>query len=280
MITAEERNYLHRHAYIPEHLPAYGTAFSGGEPFLLDEYLCYLREKTLLFIGYPLREGCGEEVLESDMARALKKFQPSRVTLLGPSFSEERGERRSRDFFFRLTLDSLRVPAKTKNMIRRAGRELTVQKHRNFSAEHEGLIGEFLASREVEEGIRTIFRRIGAYVASSPGAWIFDARDSRGNLAGFDVAEFGAENCAFYLFNFPSPGVAVPGTSDLLLDALIREAQVRGQAYLNLGLGINPGVVFFKKKWGAAPFLRHEIVLFSPSRPSLLKSILEGMFSS
>jgi hypothetical protein len=279
MINAEERNYLRDHAYIPEHLPAYGETFSGGEAFLAEEYVCYVRENALLFVGYPLTEACGEEILKSALEKAVKKFQPSRVTLVAPSFSEERGERRSPDFFYRLALNSARVPGKNKNMIRRAGRELAIQKHRHFASDHERLVQGFLASREVEEGIRTIFGRIEAYVSSSPNALIFDARDSGGNLAGFDIAEFGAKKYAFYLFNFRSPDVSVPGTSDLLLDALIREAQARGQGYLNLGLGINPGVIFFKKKWGAAPFLRHEIVLFSPSRPSLLKSILEGMFS-
>ncbi len=280
MINATEENFLRRHAYIPEHLPAYGRAFSGGEPFLLENYLCYLRGDTLVFIGYPLGETYGGKKMNSLLEDAVKKFGPSRIALLAASFTEEKGERRSPDSFYRLSLASLRVPPKVENMIRRAGRELTVARHRDFTAGHQRLIEGFLASREVEEEIPAIFGRIGAYLSADPDAWIFDARDSGGRLAGFDVAGFGARDYAFYLFNFRSPDFAVPGTSDLLLHALVGEARSRGQAHINLGLGIGPGVVFFKEKWGAAPFLRHEIILFSPSRPSLLKSIWEGMFSS
>jgi hypothetical protein len=278
MIDAAEENFLHAHAYIPEHLPAYGQAFSEGEPFLVGEYVCYVLPGTLFFIGYPLGEPCRKENLKCRLEEAMKKFKPSSVTLLAPSFAEERGERRGADFYYRLPLNSLQVAAKNKNMLRRAGRELTVEKHRRFTPRHERLIEDFLASHAVEEGIRTIFGRIGAYVSSSPGAWIFDARDSSGRLAGFDIADFGAQEYAFYLFNFRAADFAVPGTSDLLLDALVTETLAHEERFLNLGLGINAGVVYFKKKWGAAPFLRHEIFLFSPSRPSLLKSLLEGIF--
>ena len=40
-----------------------------------------------------------------------------------------------------------------------------------------------------------------------------------------------------------------------LLNALLDEAAGRGHMLLNLGLGINPGVAFFKRKWNARPWL-------------------------
>jgi hypothetical protein len=122
-----------------------------------------------------------------------------------------------------------------------------------------------------------IFTKIGDYLSSVPTAWVFEARDSKGRLAGFDVADFAAQDYTFYLFNFRARPSPVPGTSDLLLQALIRDAQELGKSFVNLGLGINEGVAFFKKKWGGRPFLRHEVILFSPSRPSFWESIFEGM---
>ena len=277
MITSAEEESLARHAYVPEHLPGYGRAFSGGEPFLLEEYLCYYREGTLIFIGYPLRAGREEGDLGAFLAEAIKRFQPSRVALMTPSWSESRGERKPSDHYYRLELSSPQVPSKIKNMIHRAGRELKIEKGREFKADHQKLIDDFLESRELEEGTGIIFKRVADYLSSVPTALIFEARDSRGCLAGFDVADFGAEDYAFYLFNFQARPSPVPGTSDLLLHALIREAQERGKSYLNLGLGINDGVAFFKKKWGGRPFLRHEAVFFSPSRPSFWQSIFEAM---
>jgi hypothetical protein len=280
MITPQEENFLAHHAYVPEHLPGYGRAFSGGDPFLLEGYLGYLREETLVWVGYPLEEAFQEEKMKSALEAAIKKCRPSRVAVMAPSFSGAGGEKKSADFYYRLELTSLRVPSKIKNMVHRAGRELTIDKGREFRGDHQTLIDVFLGSREVEEGTRIIFSRIADYLSSVPTAWFFAARDSGGKLAGYDVADFGAGEYAFYLFNFRSKEAPVPGTSDLLLHALIREAQERGKRYLNLGLGINEGVAFFKRKWGGKPFLRHEITLLSPSRPSFFKSILREMFSS
>ncbi len=268
MITPAEEEFIAREAYVPEHLPGYGKVFSGGEPFLSGDCICYLRETNLIFVGYPLDEPYDEKKMQTLWAGALKKFRPSRAVLLAPSGPEQ---------YYRLDLGPLRIPPKVENMTRRAGRELQIRKGREFGAEHRKLVDDFLASREVEEGTRTIFSRIGDYVSSVPTAWIYEARDSGGCLAGFDVADFGARDYAFYLFNFRGRTPAVPGTSDLLLQALVLEARERGKSFVNLGLGINPGVTFFKRKWGGRPFLRHGAVFVPPSRPSFWQSIFEGM---
>jgi len=280
MITPAEEQFSARHAYVPEHLPGYGRAFSGGEAFLVGDYLGYLREGTLIFVGYPLEETYNEKKMKALLAEAMRRFQPFRVALMAPSYSEPGGERKAVDYYYRLDLRSSRIPSKIKNMIHRAGRELRVEKSREFDAEHQKLIDDFLGSREVEEGTRVIFQKIADYLSSVPAAMVFDARDSQGRLAGFDVADFGSEEYAFYLFNFRSRKFPVPGTSDLLLHALIQEARNQGKSYVNLGLGTNEGVAFFKRKWGGMPFLQHEIILLSPRRPSFLNSIFRGMFSA
>ncbi|HSR11508.1 MAG TPA: hypothetical protein VLS90_08665, partial [Thermodesulfobacteriota bacterium] len=82
---------------------------------------------------------------------------------------------------------------------------------------------------------------------------------------------------AFYLFNFRSKPAPAPGTSDLLLETLVEETRARGKSFVNLGLGINNGVAFFKKKWGGTPFLRHEAAIFPPPRRSFWQSLLEGI---
>jgi hypothetical protein len=68
------------------------------------------------------------------------------------------------------------------------------------------------------------------------------------------VGDFTSLSTAFFLFSFRAPA-AVPGTADLLLEALMREGKKQGHARLNLGLGINNGIEAFKGKWGATPFL-------------------------
>ena len=44
---------------------------------------------------------------------------------------------------------------------------------------------------------------------------------------------------------------------DALLQALADEAVRRGQSVLNLGLGMDGGITFFKKKWGAFELMPH-----------------------
>jgi hypothetical protein len=277
MITLEEENFLTHHAYVPEHLPGYGRSFSGGgEPFLLGGYLGYLRGETLVWVGYPLEEAFQEEKMKSALETAIKRCRPSRVAVTAPSFPGTEGEEKSADSYYRLDLASLRLPSKIKNMVHRAGRELAVDTGAEVGRDHRALIDFFLGSRDVEEGTRMIFGRIGDYLASVATARVFAARDSEGKLAGFDVADFGGGEYAFYLFNFRSPEAAVPGTSDLLLHALIRDAQERGKRYLNLGLGINEGVAFFKKKWGGRPFLPHQSLIYRPSSPFLLQYLRKG----
>lgn len=278
MITPGEEDLINYHAYVPEHLPGYGAAISGGEPFLLENFLCYQGGESLIFMGYPLQEPFEETKMEKILEGAIERFKPSRVALIAPYISRRDGERGDRDTYYKLDLATLKIPAKVKNTIQRASRELEVEKGREYRIEHQQLVEDFLESREVSEGTRAIFGRIHEYLSSVPTAWVFNARTRGGRLAGFDIAEFGAKNYAFYMFNFRSSQNPVPGTSDLLLHELIQEAKQQGKNFFNLGLGVNTGVAFFKKKWGAHPFLNHEFVLFRPQRPSPLEAFFQGLF--
>ena len=81
------------------------------------------------------------------------------------------------------------------------------------------------------------------------------------------------------MFCFRRPGIAPPGSTDLLLAALLAEARERGQTRMNLGLEVNAGVGFFKRKWGAAPFLPYVQVSWEPAPPKLFRR-LRGLFGS
>jgi hypothetical protein len=276
MITPAQEDFIKSAAYVPEHMPGYGTAISGGETFLLENYTCYREKEFLIFIGYPLQDPFDETKMEEILAAAIKRFTPSRVALIAPSISRRDGERGDSDAYYQLDLDTLKIQAKVKNMIQRASQELQVGKGREFLREHRRLVEDFLKTRQLSEGTHTIFQKIHEYLASVPTAWVFSARAHDGRLAGFDIAEFGAKNYAFYMFNFRSSQNAAPGTSDLLLYELIQEAKQQGKRFINLGLGVNAGVTFFKRKWGGRPFLNHEFVLFEPRRISPFEALLQG----
>ena len=129
----------------------------------------------------------------------------------------------------------------------------------------------------MDEATRFIFERIGDYLSSSVTTWVFDARNKRNELVAFDVAEFKPRSYSFYMFNFSSDTRYVPGVSDLLLSEVIQQAKTEGKKYINLGLGINPGVTFFKEKWGGVAFLPYASCLYHPSRRESLETLLQKL---
>lgn len=257
MITDAERAYITEHAYIPEHLPHYVTAISRSEPFLLGEYVVYLAGANLIFVGYPLTGNFEAETMLDGLEQAKGRFEASQVSLLSPPLPHPPPGcfPSPADCYFRLDLENLHIPKKTRNMLARARRDVRVSIG-SFGREHQRLVDEFRRTHRLGAAERFIFQRAGAY-AQCESALVFEARTSRGDLAAFDIAEFGARQYAFYMFNFRARKQRLPGVSDLLLAHIIEHAQAEGKRFLNLGLGIDAGIAFFKAKWGAVPFLEH-----------------------
>lgn len=271
MISQPEERLILDHAYVPEHVPGYVRAISGAEAHLVEEYLCYAAEASLIFIGYPLRSPFQEEAMREALNAALSRFRPKQVALIAPAISLDRGaiRQRDRDHYYRLDLSTLTVQANVRNMIRRASGEVRVERGQEMEQEHVRLVSEFLESHPVGQDTGYLYERIPAYVSAVSTAWVLSARNGAGSLAAFAVAELAARDYAFYQFSFRSKHSYVPGTSDLLLYALVEAARQEGKSFVNLGLGIHPGVMRFKEKWGGKPFLPYEYCRYAPgpSRP-------------
>ena len=122
---------------------------------------------------------------------------------------------------------------------------------------------------------KNLFKRFPEYLKRSDSARLVEAR-KEGKLAAFSVLDLGSEHYGFYLFNFRSRELNVPGASDLLLHEMIRLSVHAEKTSLNLGLGLHPGVRRFKEKWGAVPFLSYasrEIQTRSTDISRLLKKL-------
>jgi hypothetical protein len=279
MITAAQQDYIEDHAYVPEHIPHYVTAISTTEPFLFGDFLAYAKNGHLILVGYPLKEPFEEKRLQRALEDAVKRLKPETVSLTAPSIPSSINDRPHppSDHYYRLDLSSTLVSQKLRNMLKRAGRELTVGKNKFFDAEHRKMVDDFLRTHPVDEATRFIFERIGEYLSSSKTTCVFDARNKRNELVAFDVAEFKPRSYSFYMFNFTSDTRYVPGVSDLLLSEVIQQAKTEGKKYINLGLGINPGVTFFKEKWGGVAFLPYAFCLYHPSRRESLETLLQKL---
>ena len=279
MITVSQQRYIEDYAYVPEHLSHYVTAISQTEPFFIDDFLAHVKKDHLIFVGYPLKEPLGEKQMLRGLENAIKRFKPKNVALTAPAIpsSLKNCVHPPPDHYYRLDLSSTSISQKLRNMLKRADRELSVERSNTFDEEHRKMIVEFLKTHPVDEATGFIFNRINEYLSSSPTAWVFDARNKRDELVAFDVAEFTPKDYALYMFNFGSDARYVPGASDLLLSKVIQQAKTEKKKYINLGLGINRGVTFFKKKWGGMPFLPYTSCLYQPSRKEDLDSLLQKL---
>lgn len=269
MLGPEEIASTYRQACVPEHLPAYVHAVSGAEATIHEHYLCYVMENHCIFVGYPLKEPCmgmGEAC-----ASAAKRFRSATVAIIGPSIPDDLGRclEQSEDRYYTLELPLLKPPPGVAYMIRRAAREVQVCKG-SFGTDHEKLVADFVASRGLGPAHQIIFHQIPRYLEASDTAVLIEARKN-GELAAFNIVDFGAADYAFYMFNFRSASLSVPGASDLLFSEMMRMAEEKGKRAINLGLGINPGVIRFKEKWGAKPFLNCAFALIRPKTRSWLR---------
>jgi hypothetical protein len=279
MIATDQLNYILEHAYIPEHMTSYVMSVSTAEPFLFGNFLVYRKEEHVVFVGYPLREDFQEKRMKKALDEAVRRFNPNGVALMAPSIPTSIHPQTppSSDQYYRVALADLSVSQKVRNMINRAGRQLKVEKRKTLDEGHRELVREFLTVHAVGQQTRFIFEKIPDYILSCPTAWVYEARNEKGELVAFDVAEMGPKHYAFYMFNFTSHNRVVPGASDLLLWEILLQAKREDKHYINLGLGINPGVTFFKEKWGGVPFLPYSSCLYEPPSVERLETLLQKL---
>ncbi|MEW6263326.1 MAG: hypothetical protein AB1641_09625 [Thermodesulfobacteriota bacterium] len=277
MLDQRQRAFLYDRARVPEQLPDYVTAVSGAEPFLFEQYLFFRRGGHLLFIGYPLDEAA--PAMPQAFENAVRQYQPRTAALIAPGIwlPPNRTAEVIHDFYFELTLPLAKPRAELAYMVRRAGREVVVNIG-SFGREHEEVIGSFLSARPLDQGYKTIYEAIPRYLEKSSTARLLEAR-RLGRLAAFNILDLGSFRYGFYMFNFRSREVNVPGASDLLFQEMARLAHQEGKQALNLGLGINPGVKRFKEKWGARAFLPYASTMFRPG-PRGLKDLIRNVVLS
>lgn len=297
-------------ASVPEQLPCYVRAAGGSEALPCpgrESFVFYLAEERAVLVAYPpfipelylngpeapvMPDGGfpgGADEFHTGLEAALAELpaQIRELTLLSPlpadilplppgrqavpdgAFSPD-----PEDWYWTLPLPCVPPSDKVRNMLRRADRDAEIRQE-EWGPEAASLAASYCRMRKLEEGTSFIYSRIGDYLAACPEARLFTARNrADGSLAACAVGDFTALGAAFYMFAFRRPD-APPGCADALLAALMDEGARRGHTVMNLGLGIGPGIEFFKKKWRARRGLpyherRWRIAPARPARRGLL----------
>ena len=261
MITPEEEAYVLERAYVPEHILNLMIPISKGEPFLKEDYLVFARDNWVIFVGYPLRGNFSQERCEKILKQTVETYRPEYLWFIGPEILPsllDSCKERETDRYYTLDIGQTKRKPSLQRIADKASRELTVERSRSFSKEHEALISELLKREKLPPRVRELYRAMPDYVAHSLSAFVLNARDQKKRLSAFYVVEVGAKNFSTYILGSHSKKHYVPHASDLLFLEMIKLTQEHGKNTINLGLGVNEGIRRFKEKWGGVPFLNYE----------------------
>ena len=281
MITPEEEAYILEKAYVPEHIVSLMTLISKGDPFLIEDHFGLVKDNWLILVGYPLDQRFSIERSEKVIKHLLETFRSEILWFIGPEIPASlltTCQERETDRYYRLDLEKVKEKASLKRAVDKASQELTVERGRSISKEHEALIAELLKREKLPPRVRELYRAMPDYVARSSSACVLDTRDKNGELCAFFVVELGAKNFSTYVLGCHSKKHYVAHASDLLFLEMIKLTREHGKHTIHLGLGVNEGIRRFKKKWGGMPSLNYEFCErdYGTTRTlSLIKS-LEG----
>lgn len=248
-------------AVTPDQLLPYVKAVSGLESAATGDCVLHYGGGQGVLVAYGIKNPEDLSAMNEAVAKAVHFPGLEKLTVLGPAVPDlapvdAQGQT---DCYWQLVLPLESMSGKLRNLLKRAQRDVTVKMasgEGSWQKEHEHLTADFCKRKadSLDNGTCFLFARLGDYLAHATEAVLFSAYDTNEQLIAFAIGDFTSLATAFYMFAARS-AAAVPGTADLLLYSLLKEAESRGYSRVNLGLGINGGVEFFKKKWGATPLL-------------------------
>ncbi len=275
MIGPDRLSRVSAEAFVPEQVVSYVRAVTGSRPRLIGPCVGYESDGTLILVGYPLHAPRDAVAMADAVEEALETPNLRRLTVIGSARPPQTppGIQALEDVYFALPLPAPPRAQKLRNILRRAGRELRIDRGRHVGSDHLALVQRYLDDRHLAVGTRHIFLQLPRYIEASEGSLIVSARVSDGRLAAFAVGEFASLSTAFFMFCFRDSRLAPPGSADLALSGLLDEAHERGHTLMNLGLGVNEGIRFFKRKWGADPLLPYVEVGWDIGRPGVFSRL-------
>ncbi len=263
-----QQRLINKFACIPEQLPNYFVPFSDSKPFFHRGLIYYRHQDQISLIAYPLSPNPSSLPLGMHVQHLTRKLKPGELKIISPvdlGIDSYKQTRRETDHYYCLELKKINIGVKLRNMLNRAAREVYPAVAREFTREHLKILTGFLRFKGLDREKVLFFHRIPEYLAESDTAFIIETRKLKTHeLVAYDILDSSSGGYAFYLFNITgSESRKIPGINDLMLREAIQAALDRGSIYMNMGLGINKGVIAFKAKWGAFPFLSYNFYHFS-----------------
>lgn len=276
MISDDDQKYILTRAYVPEHSVDLITRVSGGEPFLINDYFCCRKDDWLIVVGYPLEGKFSPGGFEKFFEKISNQFRPKHLSLMAPelppSITPACQERQS-DYFYTLDMEKFTLKSALKRVVNNALENLSVERSTAIDKPHDELAREFIKRVNPPPRVRELLSKMSIYVGPAAQSVVLSAWDDAHHLAAYYIVDMAAKNFSTYVVGCHSKKNYTPGASDLLCYEMIKMSQEYGKRYIHLGLGVNEGIIRFKKKWGGRPTIKYEMCELVLKKPSLLETI-------
>ena len=162
------------------------------------------------------------------------------------------------DRFYVLSANA-RIPVRLRSPVRKAEEVLRIEESTVFTPAHRRLWAEFMGRADRGETaslaphVRELYARTPealSETAKSGYLRLLNAWDSEGHLVACLMLDYAPKNFVSYILGAHSRTHYVPHAVDLLFASMIERAKAEGKRFIHLGLGVNDGILRFKKKWG------------------------------
>ncbi len=261
MNTNQALQYVNAQALTPDQLLSYVQAVSGAQSELINDYVVHKQDSHIILVGYSLQNPHDTDKLHATIEQICTRKDITDISVLAPirpslAPAHAISNVDNPDAYWFLPLPAPRPNVKVRNMLTRAGEDIyinTTQGQGAWSGAHQEMMLDYIRRKGMDTALCSILQRLSTYVITTAQVEIFSAyAKNNDTLLAFALGDFSSFSTAFYMFAFRSEQ-ASPGVADAVLLALLNAASSYGHSQCNLGLGINEGIRFFKKKWGAKP---------------------------
>lgn len=249
---------------VPEHSLTFMEAMSGGKSLQVGKYQFFHADDWLMAIAYPLFGSYREEEFIAALEEARKNSGANQCYTIGanlPAFLSSRTVSRDRYYLLK---SGAAMPARLKNPLKKAASKLTITESANFTAEHRKLWNEFLAFQgsggNMSPRVKELYLRTPAALAMCKGKLrLLDAWTEDGQLTASLLLDYTPRYFTSYILGAHSRRNMVPHAMDLLFWNMIQNASKAAKRYIHLGLGVNEGILRFKRKWGAKAYFPYQM---------------------
>lgn len=276
MITTDEKRFILTNAYVPEHSVDLMTSVSGGEPFLIDGYFGCRRGEEIILVGYPLQHKFDVNELGIFVDQMRKKFNPSTISLIAPELSKQFTSscvENECDGYYTLNIHDRSNKKRKGRLSSTARKKLSIERSTEMGKAQGILSAEFIEEVKPPTRVKNLLLKMPTFVNRSRDSVVLNAWDKNNNLAAFYVVDLSARDFSTYVIGCRSKKCPIPGASDLLFFEMIQMSKVYDKRYIHLGLGVNPGIERFKKKWGGSPTQTYEMCVLDFRKASILDTL-------